>query len=180
MSKRWASKPGSWDVLHAEQQFATDNEWGIPTLPHVALGKVPAFLIPYRQRIRAKQAPVDGCPHFFLDDYRFETVWSRPHKALQALSPYPTLLSPDFSLHRDYPLTLQLWNVYRNRWCGCFWGQQGFTVIPTVSWSDHRSYPFCFAGITRHSVVAMGTVGVDLHHPPLTANSLWQVLSRWW
>jgi hypothetical protein len=164
-SHRWQSKPGSWDVLHAEQLFPSHNDWGIPTLPHVPMSKMPTFLIPYRQRIRANAPPDDGAVHFFLDDYRFETVWSRPHKALQALFPYPTLLSPDFSLYRDYPLSLQLWNVYRNRWCGCFWVQQGFTVIPTVSWSDHRSYDFCFAGIPRHSVVAIGIVGVDLRHP---------------
>ena len=164
-SGQWQSKPGNWDVLHAEQVFPSDNNWGIPTLPHVPISKVPAFLTPYRQRIRANQPPDDGAPHFFLDDYRFETVWSRPNKALQALSPYPTLLSPDFSLYRDYPLSLQLWNVYRNRWCGCFWVHHGFTVIPTVSWSDHRSYDFCFAGIARYSVVAIGTVGVDLRHP---------------
>ena len=97
-----------------------------------------------------------------LSGNRFETVWSRPRKALSALAPYPTLLSPDFSLYRDYPLTLQLWNVYRNRWCGAFWAEQGFSVIPTISWSDYHSYDFCFAGIPRHSVVAIGTVGVDL------------------
>jgi hypothetical protein len=126
---------------------------------------VPAWLAPYRTRIRAGEPPDDGAVHFFLDDYRFETVWSRPRKALEALAPYTTLLSPDFSLYRDWPLMLQMWNVYRNRWCGAFWQSQGFTVIPTVSWSTAESYDFCFLGLSRRSVVALSAVGVRLEDP---------------
>src|SRR5690606_139839 len=89
---------------------------------------------------------------------RFETVWSRPRKALEALAPYTTLLSPDFSLYRDWPLLLQMWNVYRNRWCGAFWQRQGFTVIPTVSWSTAESVEFCFLGV-RGRRVGWGVAG---------------------
>ena len=69
------------------------------------------------------------------------------------------MLSPDFSLYRDWPWTLQLWNVYRNRWCQAFWAYHGLTVIPTVSWSTPESYSFAFAGVPQRSVLAVGTVG---------------------
>jgi hypothetical protein len=169
-SHRWQSKPGRFDALHAGQLFPSDNDWGIPTLRHTTAGRVPAWLVPYRQRIRAKETGAqgaldDGAVHFFLDDYRFETVWSRPNKALEALAPYRTLLSPDFSLYRDWPRMLQLWNVYRSRWSGRFWQEQGFTVIPTVSWSTAESYDFCFLGLPRRGVVAVSAVGVDLNSP---------------
>ena len=164
-SHRWQSKPGRFDALHALEQFPSDNELGIPCLAHVPVKRVPLWLAPYRMRIRANEPLDDGAVHFFLDDYRFETVWSRPHKALQALAPYTTLLSPDFSLYRDWPLMLQMWNVYRNRWCGAFWMSQGFTVIPTVSWSTGASYEFCFLGLPRRSVVAVSVVGVRLDDP---------------
>ncbi len=162
-SHRWQSKPGSFDALHALERFPADNELGIPCLAHVSLDALPAWLAPYRTRIRARE-PVarDGAVHFFLEDYRFETVWSRPRKALESLSPYSTLLSPDFSLYRDWPLMLQMWNVYRNRWCGAFWQSQGFRVIPTVSWSTSESYDFCFLGLPRRSLVAVSAVGVRL------------------
>jgi hypothetical protein len=120
----------------------------------------PAWLVPYRQRIRVNEPLDDGAVHCFLDDYRFETVWTRPYKALSALRLYTTLLSPDFSLYREWPLTLQLWNVYRNRWCGRFWQSQGFRVIPTVSWSTAASYDFCFLGVPKRGVVAVSAVGV--------------------
>jgi hypothetical protein len=161
-SHRWQSKPGRFDALHARQVFPSDNDWGIPLLRHTAAGRIPAWLVPYRQRIRANEPLDDGAVHFFLDDYRFETVWSRPNKALEALAPYRTLLSPDFSLYRDWPLMLQLWNTYRNRWCGRFWQEEGYSVIPTVSWSTAESYDFCFLGVPRRSIVAVSAVGVNL------------------
>ena len=164
-SHRWQSQPGSFDTLHANQLFPSDNTWGIPVLQHTSVSRAPGWLVPYRQRIRAHESLTDGCVHFFLDDYRFETVWNRPVKALAALAPYQTLLTPDFSLYRDWPPTLQLWNVYRNRWCGRFWQEEGFTVIPTVSWSTAVSYNFCFLGVPRRSVVAVSAVGVNLEAP---------------
>jgi hypothetical protein len=103
--------------------------------------------------------------HFFLDDYRFESVWQRPRKALSALAPYQTVLTPDFSLYQQWPLALQLFNTYRNRWCGAFWQSQGFTVIPTISWSAAESYDFCFLGVARRSLVAISTVGVAWSRP---------------
>jgi len=169
-SHRWQSKPGSFDALHATQVFPSGNAYGIPDLLHTSLSRIPAWLVPYRQRIRVKESGTqgghdDGAVHFFLDDYRFETVWNRPVKALAALAPYRMVLTPDFSLYRDWPLTLQLWNVYRNRWCGRFWQAQGFTVIPAISWSTAASYDFCFQGVPRRSMVVVSAVGVSLNTP---------------
>ncbi len=36
---------------------------------------------------------------------------------------------------------------------------KGLTVIPTVSWSTPRSFEFCFDGIEKGSIVAVGTLG---------------------
>lgn len=164
-SHRWHSRPGAFDALHATQLFPSRNAYGIPDLQHAPVSRIPTWLVPYRQRIRAEKPPDEGAVHFFADDYRFETVWSRPYKALAALTAYQMVLTPDFSLYRDWPLMLQMWNVYRNRWCGCFWQQQGFTVIPTISWSTAESYDFCFLGAPRRSVVAVSAVGVKLDSP---------------
>ncbi len=164
-SHRWQHKPGNYDTLHATHLFSSGNKYGIPDLHHAPVSQIPDWLVPYRQRIRVNEPLDDGAVHFFLDDYRFETTWSRPWKALAALRPYTTLLTPDFSLYRDWPLMLQLWNVYRNRWCGRFWQEQGFTVIPAISWSTAVSYDFCFLGVPRRSVVAVSAVGVKLDEP---------------
>lgn len=152
--------PGSFDALHTQQLFVSDNSFGIPCVPHAPLSYTPDRFIAYRTRVRDQQGTHGAALHFFLDDYRFETVWSRPLKARQSLKAYRTLLSPDFSLYADWPLAVQQWNVYRSRWCAQLWNCWGFQVIPTISWSTTASFAFCFAGIARHSLVAISTVGV--------------------
>lgn len=84
--------------------------------------------------------------HFFLDDYQFERVWNSLTKNREIISRYKGALSPDFSLYTDFPLALQIYNTYRNRFCGAYWQDQGIKVIPTVGWSDSRSFDFCFYG----------------------------------
>ena len=32
-------------------------------------------------------------------------------------------------------------------------------VIPTISWSGARSYEFCFDGVEKGSIVAVGMIG---------------------
>ena len=158
------TRPGSFDSLHLltfERFPGDDNIYEIPSVPHAPLSWTPDWLIPYRMRVRSdEQTASQGAVHFFLDDYRFETVWTRPRRALSALRPYPTLLTPDFSLYTDWPLALQIWNIYRTRWLGAWWSTEGFRVIPTISWSDPASYQFCFCGIALHSLIAISTVGV--------------------
>lgn len=98
--------------------------------------------------------------HFFLDDNKFNTVYDNSHKHLERLARFYAVLTPDFSLYTDMPIALQIYNVFKNRWCGAFWQDYGLNVIPTVSWSDYKSYDFCFLGIERNSIVALSTLGV--------------------
>ena len=133
--------------------FPSSNLYGIPDI------KVDEFeikeLIPYRV-----DGNRNGTAHFFLDDYRFERCWKNPDSQISELKKYAGVLSPDFSMYTNYPEAYQIWQVYRNRWCTCYWQSKGIKVIPTVSWSDESSYKYTFLGIPKNSVVAIGTVGV--------------------
>lgn len=157
---QWRTPPRNRVKLQSLWCFESDNEWGIPVVPPVPLSAVPARLVPYRSQVQCEAEREQWAIHFFLDDYRFESVWSYPERALQVLSGWKVVLSPDFSLYRNYPLALQLESVYRNRWCQAYWSHHGFTVIPTVSWSTSASYAFAFMGLPKRSVVAIGTVGI--------------------
>jgi hypothetical protein len=44
-------------------------------------------------------------------------------------------------------LAEQLFNLYRMRTLGRLWQDTGVPVIPNLTWSDERSFPFCFTGI---------------------------------
>ncbi len=178
-SSNWKTIPGSFDALHSAQLFPTDsNPWDIPLLRHAPIAYMPAWLVPYRTRVRRKDGTAGGAVHFFLDDYRFESVWRRPAKGLQALGRYTTVLTPDFSLYADYPLALQLWNTYRSRWCGAYWQHRGFQVIPTLSWSTPDSYAFCFSGVPRRSLIAISTVGVRQQDQALFSQGYRELIDR--
>ena len=157
-SHRWAQMPGNWDRLNTRALFPSTNAWGIPDLP--AAGIEPARLLPYTARHAIAGARPGDAVHFFLDDYRFETVWSKPERGLSRCHTVGTALTPDFSLWTTMPLVMQLWQVYRSRWCGAWLLHHGVQIVPTVSWSTPDSYPFAFAGITAGSIVAVSTVGI--------------------
>jgi hypothetical protein len=166
-SHRWTEMPGNWDRLNTRALFPSDNLWGIPTLP--ATEFQPARLVAYSSRhetmtaAAARTATPGAAPisavHFFLDDYRFEVTWSKPQRGLSRCQAVGAALTPDFSLWSNMPLVMQMWQVYRSRWCGAWLLHHGVTVIPTVSWSTPESYAVAFAGIEPGSVVAVSTVG---------------------
>jgi hypothetical protein len=161
---------GSVDRLNTFELFSSSDGLGIPLIPKTQTEQketgLPDVLIPHKQRLNHQLSLEDEefsvAVHFFMEDYRFEPVWSTPRKGASYVSGVGAALSPDFSLYRDWPLALQVFNVYRNRWCGAYWSSLGVRVIPTVSWSDEDSYPFCFLGVEQGSAVAISSVGVDL------------------
>lgn len=58
---------------------------------------------------------------------------------------------------------MQLYNTFRNRWCGAYWAEKGLRVIPTVSWGNENTFEFCFLGIPKGSTVAVSTYMVSEH-----------------
>ena len=101
--------------------------------------------------------------HFFLYDYKFERVWSKPEADLAKLKQYRAVLTPDFSMYTDMAPALQLYNTFRNRWCGAFYASKGLRVIPTVNWGNENTFEFCFEGIEKGSVVAVSTYMASEH-----------------
>lgn len=102
--------------------------------------------------------------HFFLYDYKFERVWKNPDNVIEKLKRYKAVLSPDFSMYREMNPTMQMYNTFRNRWCGAYFASKGIPVIPTVSWGDMNTYDFCFKGVPKGSTVAVSTYMVSGHN----------------
>ena len=97
--------------------------------------------------------------HFYIDDRRFECLWNNPMAYFNRLKQYEGIISPDFSVYRDMPFAIQVWNTYRNR-APAYWMQSnGMNVIPNIRWGDERTYGFCFDGISKYSTVAVSTNG---------------------
>ena len=97
--------------------------------------------------------------HFFVDDYRFNAIYNNPEKSLEKFSQYKFLLSPDYSTYADMNYWRQLESVAHSRWVGAYWQSKGLIVVPTVTWSTPLSFSFCFDGIEKGAVVAIGMPG---------------------
>ena len=95
--------------------------------------------------------------HFFTYDWLFDKVYDKATEAAERLRQYYALLSPDFSMFTDMPKALQIYSVFKNRWCGAYWQSLGLRVIPTISWGDEGSFDFCFAGVEEGATVAVCT-----------------------
>lgn len=102
----------------------------------------------------------DSGVHFFIDDYRFERLWKYPAKYIPILSKFAVVLTPDFSVMRNMPRAMQIWNIFRSRLIGYAMQEVGIRIIPSVSWSDESSFDFCFDGIENNGIVAISSVGV--------------------
>lgn len=98
--------------------------------------------------------------HFYVDDYQFERIWNDPHKYIDILREYDCVLTPDFSLYMDMPMSMKIWNVFRSRLIGQMMQDAGMRVIPTVSWAEPETFDFCFDGLTEGGVMSISTVGV--------------------
>lgn len=98
--------------------------------------------------------------HFFQDDHKFESVWTKPNKHLERLLSYGCVLAPDFSLYTDFPVALQIMQTYKRHWVARYWQEKGIKVIPTINWSTQDSYEWCFDGEPCNSIVAVGNVGL--------------------
>lgn len=144
---------------HFRQDFDRHGRYEIPYVARQSIELVSLKLIRFSSIVRRETRDRDATVHFFERDDRFDEVWHRPDRYLAELRQYQQLTTPDFSLDWNAPLSFQLFNTFRSRWCGWYWQQHGLTVIPTVSWSDRRSFEFCFQGLPIESVLAVSTVG---------------------
>lgn len=153
--------------LLLRNQFEGDGKFNIPVIPKALLTDSDfsdLLLIGFDRTNLENNNHLDRMVHFFLYDYKFERVWKNPDSDIEKLKRYRAVLSPDFSMYLEMSPALQLYNTFRNRWCGVYFASKGIPVIPTVSWGDERTFDFCFQGITKGSTVAVSTYMVSAHH----------------
>lgn len=147
-------------------QFPGTGAWHIPTIPKAMFTDdefADLRLIGFDRARPDDDRHKDWMVHFFLYDYKFERIWKQPEQIIERLKPYRAILSPDFSMYLEMNPVMQLYNVFRNRWCGAYFAEKGLRVVPTVSWGDGSTFDFCFEGIPKGSTVAVSTYMVSEH-----------------
>jgi len=131
------------------------REFDIPICPCTAT-EIPKELVYYSD---VKIAPnFEGFVHFYMDDYKFESIWRNPKKSLRKLRRFAGVITPDFSTYLDMPVALKIYNTYRMRAFGYWLGKQGIQVINNVRWGYSNSYKYCFDGIEKNSIVCISSL----------------------
>ena len=138
-------------------QFKTVGKYGMPLIKKQEIDLDKIDLWGYVKTKPNDEENKDKTIHFFTYDWNFENVFDKPEKTMEKLDQYYALLSPEFSLYWDMPKAVQIYNTFKNRWCGAFWQKMGKLVIPTICSAGEESYDFCFDGIEEGSVVALST-----------------------
>jgi hypothetical protein len=135
--------------------------WDIPVMQRCDM--IPRIdLYPYDKKKQYPSNAVFGqyALHFFMDDAIFQKLWLQPQRTLAPIQRIGLAITPDFSLYRDWSLAVQIWQTYRTRWLGAYWAANNVEVIPSVSWSDERSFDFCFDGLPVGGTFAIATMEV--------------------
>lgn len=137
-------------------RFEGENLWSIPDMLPFVQSIEDIQIVGFRD----KWEPEKGV-HCFTDDYRMNAAWLQPEKTMRKVkeSGIPFITSPDFSCWADDPVALQIYNIYKSRWVGRYWQENGINVIPSVTWSTPSSYAFSFAGLPHNSTLAVSSVG---------------------
>jgi len=145
--------------LFMRNQFDKEGKWGFPIIKKQELDIENIELISCSDVSKRDTKNLHKGVHFFVDDYRFETVFNHPEKSLERYGKYRFLLTPDYSLYAEMDPWRQIESVGKARWVGAKWQAEGKIVIPTVSWGLARTFEFCFDGIQKNSIIAIGMIG---------------------
>lgn len=147
------------DPLFMRNQFDKEGRCGFPIIKKQELDTDNLELISCSDVSKNDTKNLHKGVHFFVDDFRFETIYNHPRKSLERYGKYRFLLTPDYSLYAEMDPWRQIESVGKARWVGAKWQEEGKIVIPTVSWGLARSFEFCFDGIQKNSIVAIGMIG---------------------
>ena len=149
---------GLWQIEMLESgEFA--GKYDFPLISGTS--KVPEILIPFS--MCAKELDTQNkAVHFYELDEKFVSCLdskAKITKKLEIFKRYKCIILPDFSIYRDMPLSMQIFQTYKSRAVGAFLEHNGIKVIPNIRWGDERTYEFAFDGIEKWGVVAVGTLG---------------------
>lgn len=148
-----------YDVFHSFLVENADYE-GYFELPKIKTTNIiPEKLVTFSKAMAKTWTDFDYWVMFYEHDIKFERLWHNPRQYLAKLKKFKGIISPDFSLYRNMPLCMQMWNTYRGRALSVWLQNNGVEIIPNVRFNDERTYEFCFDGIEKFKTVAIGTHG---------------------
>ncbi len=152
-------KKNNYDVFHSFLIENVDYD-GYIELPVIKTSdKLPEKVVTFSKAMSKSWSDFDCWIVFYEHDKEFERLWNNPKQYLDKLKKFKGVISPDFSLYRNMPLVMQMWNTYRGRALAVWLQNNDVEIIPNVRFGDERTFSFCFDGIEENKTVAVGTHG---------------------
>lgn len=171
MSHTYNIRNGCMDIWNAYMcRGAVYGNHDIPYCPTTATSP-PNHVITWSEAKAIYKKQIARGNHDFLedafvcwyeDDYKFDSqkgIWHDSKFTLKVLRHFSGVITPDFSTYQDFPEPLKIYNTYRMRAYGYWLGRNGIAVINNVRWGTPETYAYCFVGIPKNSMVAIGTCG---------------------
>lgn len=153
----YKQKFGYDNFFNADFEIST-NYWGIPETAPFTEDLSNAEWISFGEKSTIKD-PTNTVIHFYIDDYKFESVWKSPNKWLDLFKSCKAVVSPDFSNYTDMAKAQQLWNHYRRQWLAKYWQDNGVNVISSISWAVGQFEGWAIDGIPKGTICATSVVG---------------------
>lgn len=146
---------GFWQIKGSE----LSGKYEIPAIHGTS--KVPDDLVPFTNCEKEKNQKQKAI-HFYQFDECFVNCLESKTKLIKKLSTlknFQSVITPDYSVYIDMPLSQQIFQIYKSRAVGNFLMQNEIKIIPNVRWGDERTYDFAFDGIDKWGLVAVGVQG---------------------
>lgn len=98
--------------------FNSDNDWGIPSLnDRLCADFIDLPLVQWGTRSRRNK--MNGVWGFYVDDYRFNGLWSNPQTVIN--TGCISVIEPNFSIFPYTPPAEALYQIYKKRYLARLW-----------------------------------------------------------
>lgn len=108
---------------------------------------------------RIKTSSNDSIVIFYTHDNRFAPALNHPWDYIELLKPFVGVLGPDLSQYNDMNYAIRLHNSYWNKAITAYLQNNGVNMYPNVTWNLPNSYEYSVAGLPKHSVIAINSIG---------------------
>lgn len=134
-----------------------EGEADIPCMLKMRNMVLPSRLIPYSARKRNKDEK--AFLHCFIHDFQFSSLITETRRHIAELANFGGIICPDPTITIGGPKTINQAQVYFSRAVGFYLQRRGVFAVPCVRWGDPDTYDYCFLGVPKDYIVAIGTHG---------------------
>lgn len=122
--------------------YPSDNIFDIPCL---RMDRQPGFIeLPLAAYGTGRKMSGARTVLFYVDDYRFDTLWKRPARLLATKA--NAIIEPNFSTFDTMPVALGLQFIYKKRWLARYFQENGLNVYADLNVSS-KFYEYNRMGI---------------------------------